>query len=199
MKKLDQNIIRIGDIVKVINPEVFVRCGYPMTTEDAIRNHMTKADSDKIDDLMQGLGICGSSNIFPDSSDKLYENTFDKIVRALAYAIVGTKHCGGNERTIHTIHVPQITGHQYKVVDRKVVKTGTRIWEVDYDYYHGGIESAYGYLRNEKTHVIFTVQPIGTYPRLFESLENGFDPDTNYNTDAFRIEKINLEKIKLKL
>lgn len=194
MSKKDKNIIRIGDIVEVINPEVFVRCGYPMTTEDAIRNHMTKEDSDKIDDLMKGLGISEDTNIFP-SIDILYENTFDKIVRALAYAIVGTKKCGGNERTIHTTTVPTITGNRYQVVDRKVVKTGTRIWEVDYDYYHGGIESSFGYLQNEKTHVIFTVQPIKAYPWLFESLGKRFDPDTDYDCDAFRIEKCNIKKI----
>ena len=33
-KKLDPKIIRRGDIVRIKNPEMFIRCGYPLSFPD---------------------------------------------------------------------------------------------------------------------------------------------------------------------
>src|ERR1035437_6191904 len=37
-RKLDPKIIRIGDKIKIINPEIITRVGYPMSFNDAIED-----------------------------------------------------------------------------------------------------------------------------------------------------------------
>jgi len=37
-----KNVIRVGDKVKIVNPEVFVRTGYPLTTEMIKESHITE-------------------------------------------------------------------------------------------------------------------------------------------------------------
>ena len=37
MRKKKEQVIRIGDRIKVINPEIFMRCGYPLTIQDGIK------------------------------------------------------------------------------------------------------------------------------------------------------------------
>ena len=34
MRKKDPNIIRVGDIVNIVNPRIFIRCGYNLTKDD---------------------------------------------------------------------------------------------------------------------------------------------------------------------
>ena len=35
MKKINPKIIRIGDTVKIVKPNIFIRCGYPLSKNEA--------------------------------------------------------------------------------------------------------------------------------------------------------------------
>ena len=51
-----KNVIRIGDKVKIINPEIFQRVGYPMTTQIIKESHITDEQRRLLDKLMETTG-----------------------------------------------------------------------------------------------------------------------------------------------
>lgn len=206
MKKRDETIIRIGDRVKITNPAIFVRCGYPMTMDDALRNHMTKSDIDKIDDLLRGVGITNSESYYflsPSKPSRLYEATFDKIARALAYGIVGTKQFGGNNREIHTELIPSFKDLECVVTGKRIVKTGIRKYDSDDDW-ESGYHSHWFYLDKEKTHIIYKLRWINrknyitscSYDRNpIDEYRNGILAEDDLMQYDFEIEKPNVEKL----
>ena len=48
MSKTITKVFKIGELVKIINPEVFVRCGYPFDKKYAKENLITKEETEKI-------------------------------------------------------------------------------------------------------------------------------------------------------
>ena len=54
MRKLNPNIIRIGDRVKIINPIFVTRCGYPLGIDDMIKEVCERFGKD-IKDLMYSV------------------------------------------------------------------------------------------------------------------------------------------------
>jgi hypothetical protein len=153
---------------------------------------MQPEDAERIGEFINSFGIY--SNYWSFSNDStvplhVYDNTFEDITRALGYAIMNKHRFGGNERKIHTKTVPEIKDLTYRVSKRRVVKTGTRTTEYEYDDNGGG--GSWSYLSNEKTHVIYTVKPVFYY------LPNSWSTDGDkhdINSD-FEIEKCNIEKV----
>ena len=52
-----KNVIRVGDKVKIINPEIFIRVGYPLTTEMIKESHITEEQKALLDKLMTTVGM----------------------------------------------------------------------------------------------------------------------------------------------
>jgi hypothetical protein len=131
-----RNIIRVGDFAEITNPEVFVRCGYPLTTDSIIRNHMTEDDARRVDRFLNEMGV-GISVDFLAGRGKEYDAVFDKIISAIARYKMSELGWGGNERTIHTRRDESLLDKKFKfkVVGKRVVQTGKRIpgWYSSYD------------------------------------------------------------------
>lgn len=165
LRKKDK-VFRCGDLVRIINPKIFVRCGYPLSKEDIKRDYIKEDQKDLIKNLI-------SSFSFGLSQDKDRE-TYDKILDILAYRILEKEGFGGNKRDIITRTDESKLNKVYKVFRKRFVKTGVRTcWGLN--YHSEGYEAPY--LSNEKTRIILGLGHIDDYY---------FD---------FEIEACNLEKI----
>src|SRR5574343_863189 len=134
MKKLNPNIIRVGDKVKILNPELFVRCGYELTPNNKdLQSEVMEKYKDKIDDFIKSLfwpiQKVNASILFEEEYSYWYDqdvNTLEsKIINALCYYEVKKKGFGGKERKIYTTHVNKMKDVIGKVVKIKFHKTGT--------------------------------------------------------------------------
>lgn len=175
MRKKDPKIIRRGDMVKIIKPEFFVRCGYPMDFKDAYE-YVDRNHNDAIHRLINEIGdyktgLSGKEFWFP-------TGVYRKVVRAFAYDYMKARKFGGNERKIYTKPVPAAGGKVFRVLGVRSVRTGiytpgspTRGYDaVDDDFQPP-------FLREEKAHKIL---------------------ELNYHTmveDFVSIEAANVEKV----
>lgn len=145
----------IGEIVKVTNPLVFVRCGYPLGISDGIEA-VKKEHNTALLDLMSK--ISGHGPRLFSVPDYLHHEPFKgytKIVKELAFLWLRRKQFGGCQRTIHTRKVESVIsrGGLYKIKTIRFVKTGTR--------YEGGGEDR-PYLDVKGTHRIIGLVPVNT-------------------------------------
>lgn len=156
----------IGDKIKIIDPQMFVRCGYPLTPQIVKEQHITDEEKKSITDFLSTFGITEygvlASYYSPRGSRRYYYyKAFDAIMNIIAYNRVGQMQMGGNERTIHTEYDPHKKDIVYTVIGKKVHRTGTYFpsrssvdyWG-EYDYEPGG-------LANMKTHVILELSEYG--------------------------------------
>lgn len=175
-----RNIIRVGDFVEITNPEVFIRCGYPLTTESIVRNHMTEEDAERIDRFLNEMGV-GISADFLAGRGREYDAVFDKVVSAVARYKLSKLGWGGNERTIHTNRDESLLNGKFQVVGKRVVQTGKRIpgWYSSYD--QDGESPSF---KSSGSHVILKVVE-GRQGWIFSDI------------DAFEIEAKNVKKYEI--
>lgn len=146
MSKKDPKIIRIGDKVKIVNPEMFVRCGYPMTKQDA-REEVYSRFQPQVDQLIKStLYFCSELKSHFDYDGLAYH----AVMEALAYGWLRRKNFGGNNREIYTAH-DELAKDQIGIVTKiRFVKTGVYI----NGYQTGEGEFTPSYLSDERTHKI---------------------------------------------
>ena len=189
--KKDPEVIRVGDRVKIINPEVFLRCGYPLSVETETEE-IKKLFGVTIEDLVYS---CTSDHFMQRNEKGLYENNlaipitpntvqlgaFNKIAKALGYVRVKAKKFGGNERKIFTEIHDELKGKEGRVEKTKFVRTGVYVRGSGYsdDYERP-------YLSEEKLHKILTLA-------LFDSKES--NPEI-FMYEPVKIEVIHVKKIK---
>lgn len=167
---MKKDIIRVGDWVKVVNPQEFIRCGYPLSFQDE-KTEVYEKYSKKVEEFLHneiGLGV----KLFGDlKSLTEVDAAVDKICGAIAYETLKRKGFGGRSRQIYTKENKNILGKEGCVSRIKFHKTGEYYSPSgggEYDYESGG-------LRNEKTHKILEVNVF-------------FDT-------VFKIEAVNVEKV----
>lgn len=185
-KKLDPSVIRIGDHVRIIKPDIFVRCGYPLSKEQAVSD-VSKLFGGIVEDLVFSVHngdkfIKSDKPIFPDSG---IERQCKKILSDLAYVRLMGKNFGGTKRSIYTKTEPNLIEKNARVQNIKFVQTGEYIrgyggrgWFEDDDYYPP-------YLSGSKSHKILFVD---------------VDYDSNSAWSSYgiiAIEAINVKKMRL--
>jgi len=146
MRKKDPTIIRVDDIVEIVESEFFERCGYPIDIkkqkEIILRNYR-----ETIKEFVNDFPF-NSSNI-SNWNDGCFERTLIKIADALAYNYVYYNNFGGRQRKIYTHSQPDLKGVLMKVYRIKFVKTGLYIpGSGDHEDYDPA------YLSNVETHKI---------------------------------------------
>lgn len=152
-------IIRVRDKVRIIKPEFFVRCGYPMD----IQREAAQLQQELFDDfrvLMQKVGINGSLYAFTEQTYRSYS----KICHELAYAKCRTNNFGGNERQIYRESIPIMADTVCSVLDTKIVKTG--IYKPKFNchsYEYGVDECDPAELTNQQTHKLVKVYSASPY------------------------------------
>jgi len=165
MKKLDPKIIRVGDKVKIINPLVFVRCGYPLCKDD-IRPNIIKNYGSIIRDLVYSVSR-GDKFMMSDDKGKYPDETFIqiksnknelsvnyKIIEELTFIQLNSKNYGGTERSIHTELKEKYRGKLFSVIGIKYFKTGNYVNGYGGYSYDGEYDYSPPYLENGKTHKI---------------------------------------------
>lgn len=190
MRKRDQKIIRVGDVVEVIKPQVFIRCGYPLCLMD-IAETLDRYDEDiyeflnkimdKENPTNKGGKFAVELSLF---AERIEHIAAYKVRHAIAYQILKEKGFGGNERSIFTEEKPFIVHRKYVVDSIKYVKTGTytpaRYKHSSY-YYDDGDNYEPAYLTDEKTHKILTLKTSFLFTLMY--------------IPKFQIEATNVEKV----
>lgn len=149
MKKPKDRIFRKGDVVRIVNPEFFVRCGYPLTVKDGVKS-LTE-DKDKYNEILQ-------------FADKFKVNVksydFSKLMKILGYYDIKGKRFGGDERKIFTETIKGMEGKEFVVLSKKVVMTGVRDGGYAGSSYYYDDSDSYEppSLYDTKTHIILYLQ-----------------------------------------
>ena len=170
-------VIRIGDTVKIITPERFIRCGYPFDQVKATDNLIDHYR----DDIDAFIAKIDPNPKYP----KTYipEGDLRALCGRIARIVAIRDGFGGRERSLHTERDEALTGLRCTVSAKKVHKTGSYFGPSasdDYDFEPGG-------LSDEKTHVILTLDTLwhyDNYGRCSRALVN----------TPIRIEQIHVEK-----
>ncbi len=172
-------VIRVGDIVKIITPDIFVRCGYPFdqraATEHLIDHYRADIDAliDKVDPNPK------YANRYVPEAD------YRALCGRLARIVAQRDGFGGNERTIYTERDERLTGLRCSVMGKKIHKTGRRV-PPGGEYYDEP-----GYLADEKTHIVLTVSPVVVWYYDQTGYPTNYDP---LIPSPLMIEAIHVEK-----
>jgi hypothetical protein len=194
-----KDIIRIGDYVRVVNPLVVDRVGYPLCKMDMVKKQ-TPEQIKSIEDMLKAFDYVRP---YSEEGSRQYDFCIESIRYRMAAVMLRSEGWGGQTRTIHTVTLPDMRGQRAEVVGRRVVKTGTHCsGYMSYDYYSGGEDYEPSTLSDEKTHVIYKLQIIGQGGENW-SLSQWWTPESKqrhgyYITCDYRnieIEKCNLRKI----
>jgi len=149
-----KDVIRIGDNIKVITPEIFVRCGYPLTKQIVMDTIITKEQREAIRTMFKAFGI----PIIKDYPDNILEvdetNSFNKVLDTMAGIILVQKNWGGKERNTFTETKSELLDVIGNVIGKRIVKTGTYNSGHTHRYYDGEFDYDPAYLSNEASHII---------------------------------------------
>jgi len=110
-----RNIIRVGDRVRVVNPVVVVRVGYPKCLADYEKEVREKLGFQ----LTQLLLAAGVPEHELDSS-----RSGRKILSELAYCLGNKDRWGGRLRSLHTVEVPELRVQDFTVLEMRTAFTG---------------------------------------------------------------------------
>lgn len=169
--------IRIGDCIKVIEPQEFVRCGYPMTIQDA-KEKLQKDQllRQEVDGLMARVALKhGIHYVGPGFATPIHS----RIMSALGYLSLKMQDFGGNQRRIHTRINESLRGLIAEVTEKRRVMTGDYCSGSSSTSYDGEIEYEPAGLANARTHVILSCQ----------GRRDG------YGYISFEIEQVHVEKL----
>jgi len=186
-----KNIIRLLDQVKIINPEIVVRWGYPLTKQIVKDTIITQEQKDAINIMMTKFGYFHPSLNFDQLIDETNINAddiYEKVLDTMAYHLVSKHGFGGKDRQMFTEKKESLRNKTGEVVGRKVVKTGTYHsgCGVSYDYF-GESDYEPAYLEYEESHVLYRIFVHNT------GYDESICPNIN-NEGGIWIENKNLEK-----
>jgi hypothetical protein len=194
IKKLSPNIIRIGDTVKIINPEIIIRVGYPMSFDDACKQVKELYHNEILEFLNKTVDKQETVPLYKslliahiNENEYVKSKIYRKLVYALAYEHMHRKGFGGKERKIYSEQRQELLGITAKVTKIFIKKTGIYFSPSGgYDNYSGEYDYDPGGLDKEKTHKIL---------ELDHWLSNGLVFSTEWETHYLKIEACNVEKI----
>jgi hypothetical protein len=201
-KKLDPRVIRVGDVVEVVDARRVVRVGYPKAVADY--EALVKEKFAQELRAMFGPHAVGavrhwrergvSSHDEEEGSRKqllggVKYNALQKVVRELAYVEAKADHFGGRERSVHLVDAPEWAGRRCQVASVVTAMTGKyygpsgggyNSYEGDYDWEPGGLAGAKA-VRIAELHYDLVVAGGGSYPAgAFGTVKSGkivtFDP-----------------------
>ena len=148
--KEDKTVIKVGDTVKIINPEIVTYVGYDFTIDEAMTK-MKEEHVEKVNQLMRDMGIS--------FLNKRWEKIASELMKPLAYELVRASFKRNNERKIHFKLREDLANSELIVISKKTAKTGFYYpphFGGDDDYEPGG-------LKDPKTHVLLE---LGYHRRL---------------------------------
>ena len=166
-----KNVIRIHDRVQIINPQVFVRCGYPFTIDIVKNTIITQEQKDAVVKMLKSFGL-----VYIPTANRLTntdwfsgyvgsedaDDAYDKILYEMARIVLRQKKWGGDERKIYTEFQPDLINATCQVLNKRVVKTGVHESGGGYtsDYW-GEVDYEPSCLAKEQAHVILEIYTDG--------------------------------------
>lgn len=148
-----RDAIRIGDTVRIVKPERFIRCGYDNNLQSNIQTILDmKEDCEQLYSILSRLSGAshGASMRSIFEQDTRLQN---RVIREIAYQRMVNQKRHGSKRKIFTKEEPSIAGLVSTVEKIKFVKTGTYYAASSYSYFDG-YECDPAHLEDEKTHKI---------------------------------------------
>lgn len=191
MSRKNPNIIRIEDEVKIIIPNFFIRCGYPLSFQEA-EEIIKKEYRKEIIAFLNSFSFTRINDFLP--LDHAIDNLkcFKKIVSSLAYDYINSKNFGGCERKIYTKEFSKYKNMIMVVDDIKFVKTGNYTMGSKYHSYDNEYDYDPPELREQKTHKLIHVHS-KKIRSIFNFKMNEYE--VLDSTCSSWIEVINVEKI----
>jgi hypothetical protein len=173
----------IGDAVKIVTPNRFIRCGYELTHDILCDQHGDEvfALADKLYALLYSLppkpivALPGVTlNIGASNQDryKKDQRVYNYLTTAVCSKMLRDLNWGGKDRKIFEEPIEAYrlrTKEPWKVEAKRLVKTGTRYgprvhrnWEGEEDYEPGGLDGG-------KTHCVYTISSDGDQLNILAS------------------------------
>jgi hypothetical protein len=183
-RRLDPKIIRVGDIVRVVNPIFFDRCVYENNIKDVTEKVMSECRNEIEEFILRLAGILKSRPIELGTLNyNLSAVAIYKVARVIAYEIVSKKKIDGAKKMLFIEEYPDYKGQLFMVGSIKQVQTG--VYVSRYRKYRGFSDEIDdyepAYLSEVKCHKILSLR------------------DTNgvnwWSGNELRIEATNVEKI----
>lgn len=141
---------KAGDRVRVVNPEFFVRCGYPLEYSD-VYNKVAAEEDERVRKVLRELGFDEAR-----MPGYTFSRLFGKVVGAITYGRMHDQRFGGAARSIYTQRNEEYRGHVFHVTGVSFVKTGEYVpARTAYGWEASEYEPAY--LADEQTHRILDV------------------------------------------
>lgn len=125
---------RVDDLIKIVTPQVFIRCGYPLCKADALKALDESDVGEKVKELLKSVKMRSHVKLHLVSTPVMTTD-YRKILDVFATGWLFQRNFGGPERTIHTKERPELKGKVFQVVSQKFHKTGT--------YYPGNCSRGY--------------------------------------------------------
>jgi len=178
-----KDVIREGDRVRIIKPDMYIRCGYPLTIQMVKDQFITAEHKEAIRTMLRAFGVSPTvTNPFaldPNRDEKVES----KILFEMARVILRQKQWGGHKREVYTEYQPAFLNATGRVANKFIVKSGEyESGSKSYDDYYGGYEYELPQLLNSKTHVILEVYSDGDNEKVLCGYK-------------MQVERCNVEKI----
>lgn len=183
--KKKKEVYRLHDRIRILTPEVFIRCGYPLTTE-MISESMTEEQLKAIHEMFEKFGIRTDPSKVPATNkyfteiQSINDKPFQFVRNVIARELLGQKRWGGPERKIYTELRSEFLNATATVYSKRVVKTGTYMPGWGHTSYFGEYDYEPAYLDGEETHIILTICT---------------DYGSTYPSQQFEIDERNVVKI----
>ena len=168
--KTTRKYARVGELVKIVTPKEFVRCGYPLSIKDVMNQQFEEIEKDcarmfaslekkplpieQAAPVEEEIGFSFLALSVSEGSN-MSATVHGMICAAVAAYRLEQQKFGGNQRIIVEQNSgPFEVGQTWRVMGKRLVKTGKRYPASCYredDYEPGGLE-------NEQTHCVYSVQ-----------------------------------------
>jgi hypothetical protein len=191
-----RNIIRKNDRVRIVNPEVVIRWGYPLSKKIVIDTFITPEQKEAVCALLRAFGVpppatpATPTDTIEDMLNVNWDHTtYDKVMDIMAYVILVREKFGGRERKVYSERKESLLNATGYVVEKKVVMSGT--YKSGGGYVGGYFSDEYDYtppyLSVAKAHVLC---------RVYVDWREGICANINAENGGVWIENINLQKIE---
>jgi hypothetical protein len=180
---MKERALKEGDYIKIINPVLVNRFGYPLNTR-IIKNQFTPEQRKQVENFFRTF-VTGAPPLNP-TEDIIPLNQIDfaydykpdglgQVFHGLAYGMLKAKGHGGNERKLYTQEFPELKDGIARIIERKVVKTGKRVpGSGGYDYW-GEYDYEPGYLEDEQTHVLYQIGNVYVGPEMYHLTNDNYN------------------------
>lgn len=154
--------IKVSDRVRIINPQLVVRVGYPLCIEDVAKT----IDVDKIVTALHNCGIKHPLHgLVPNIKGSRMERAMSQVARGIALAIMIDQNFGGSTRSIYTSEDLTLKNAIVRVSGKRRVVTGDR---------YGGYEEGPS-LENQVHHMLIQFDSPKPMIRILDTGEYSYE------------------------